>query len=427
MDVASEEDGRHTHARDGDHLMVPFECDICQFRNCCLRDPIPGNQKDSNTLTAIRRANLDAFWSRETSTVTGNLQRMRRDFLETMTTMSIAGLMPERGNPLLHDRIGMKAAIATLVASLRAGRNTANVQWDTVRKTPTWIRHLHDSGLGYHPEALMGGTVKKTTMSSCPTVGVWFESFSRGCRGRMGIVKIQNEPLTSAIYHALDCIATEEWRLAVTEERRREVEDVMCFVTFGFCNGLRGEEVPLVSLKGLLHFWDETANADRPFIMTTLYGKFKGEVDHRWHCLPIPDQTRTNVPARKWISIGLDRRVRLEGRRTGPFFRRPNGRKGKLSDYNEEFRHMIGQVKQRYPKLILEDADPDLFSLWRSMRRGSTLETTGRVPDEIVKLYNRWRSVEHSKAGAPAGLSMHQVYLHVRASLPKMMMYGAAL
>ena len=427
MDVASEEDDRFKKARDGDHVMLPFECDICHFRNCCQRDPVIGSARDENTLRAIRRANLDAFWAREKSTVASNLARMRRDFLETMTTTSILGLMPQRGNPLLQDRVGMKAAIATLNASLRVGKHTTNVQWDTVRKTPTWIRHLHDTGLGYAPDAIMGGATKKTTPSTCPTVGEWFESFGRGCRGRMGIVKVQNEPITSDIYHALDRIATEEWRSANGEDRRRELEDVMCFVTFGFCNGLRGEEVPLVSLKGLLHYWDETARSDTPFIMTTIYGKFKGEVDHRWHCLPIPDRTRTGIPARKWISLGLNRRVYLEGRRTGPFFQRPGGKRARLSDYNEDFRNLIAQVKERFPKIILEDADPRLFSLWRSMRRGSTLETTGRVPDEIIKLYNRWRSVELSKAGAPVGLSMHQVYLHVRSSLPNMMLYGAAL
>ena len=414
MDVESEEQSRFLRARDGDHLLVPFECDLCHFRNCCLRDPILDSERDINTLRAIRRANLDAFWSRETSTVRENLSRMRRDCMETETTTSIVGLLPEMGNPLLVDRVGMKIAIATLVASLREGRNTANVQWDTVRKTPTWIRHLHESGRHYRSNAYMGGATRKATLSDSPTVGDWFGCFAKGCRARMGVVRVQNEPLTSPIFLALDTIATEEWKAATTESTRESIEDVMCYVTFGFCNGLRGEEVPLVSLKGLLHFWDETARADQPFVMTTLYGKFKGEMDCRWHCLPIPDVTRSGIPARKWIGQGLYRRVSIHDRSHGPFFLRPNGKRGRISDYNEEFRRLIGRVKDRYPKLILADADPELFSLWRSMRRGATLETTGRVSDETIRLYHRWRSVENSKAGAPAGLSMHQVYIYNR-------------
>ena len=427
MMVESEEQFRFLIARDGDHLLVPFECDLCHFRNCCHRDPIFDSERDVNTLRAIRRANLDAFWARETSTVRSNLSRMRRDHMETVTTTSIESLLPEMGNPFLADRVGMKMAIATLVASLREGRNTANVQWDTVRKTATWLRHLHESGRQYRSDAVMGGANKKGLISNCPTVGDWYGSFAKGCRARMGMTRVQNEPLTSAIFNALDTLATEEWKDATSEFTREAIEDVMCFVTFGFCNGLRGEEVPLVSLKGLLHFWDETLRADEPFIMTTLYGKFKGEMDCRWHCLPIPDETRSNIPARKWIGQGLHRRVTIQGRTSGPFFVRPNGKRGRTSDYNEEFRRLIGRVKIRFPKLILADASPELFSLWRSMRRGATLETTGRVSDETIRLYHRWRSVEHSKAGAPAGLSMHQVYLHVRASLPNLMLYGKEL
>lgn len=50
MNVESEEDHRFLRARDGDHLMVPFECDLCHFRNCCLRDPILDSERDINTL-----------------------------------------------------------------------------------------------------------------------------------------------------------------------------------------------------------------------------------------------------------------------------------------------------------------------------------------------------------------------------------------
>lgn len=161
--------------------------------------------------------------------------------------------------------------------------------------------------------------------------------------------------------------------------------------------------------------------------MTTLYGKFKGEMDCRWHCLPIPDTTRSVIPAWKWIGQGLHRRVTIHGRSNCPFFMWPDGRRGRISDYNDEFRRLIGRFKDRHPKLILADADPELFSFWRSLRRGATLETTGRVSDETTKLYHWWRSVENSKAGAPAGLSMHQVHLHVRASLPNLMLYGKEL
>lgn len=59
------EDGREQDyrlARNGDHLMgIPFECDLCHFRNVVGRDPVWGQAKDEYTLICIRRANLDTM------------------------------------------------------------------------------------------------------------------------------------------------------------------------------------------------------------------------------------------------------------------------------------------------------------------------------------------------------------------------------
>ena len=65
------------------------------------------------------------------------------------------------------------------------------------------------------------------------------------------------------------------------------IEEMTSFVLIGFRDGLRGEEIPLVSLKGLLFFWDENRADPDPFIMITLFRRFKGETGHMWHCLPI--------------------------------------------------------------------------------------------------------------------------------------------
>jgi hypothetical protein len=53
--------------------MISFECDLCIFRK--LRDqsaPDLTNSIDSLLMLSIRRMNLDALWSRATSTVEGN-------------------------------------------------------------------------------------------------------------------------------------------------------------------------------------------------------------------------------------------------------------------------------------------------------------------------------------------------------------------
>lgn len=55
--------------RDGDHLLHPFQCDDCHFRNIQGRSTMEDNHHDKLFIMRIRRANLDGLWpeSRESS------------------------------------------------------------------------------------------------------------------------------------------------------------------------------------------------------------------------------------------------------------------------------------------------------------------------------------------------------------------------
>jgi hypothetical protein len=131
---------RYQCGRNGDHLMgVPFECDLCSFRNVTGRDPVLGSHNDHFTLVAIQRVLLDAMWAREPDTVAGNWARSRKDFLMAVNHLSLRteSLLPVLGNPTVSDRLGMGVAILTVVTSLQAGINSSNIQYDTMRKTQT--------------------------------------------------------------------------------------------------------------------------------------------------------------------------------------------------------------------------------------------------------------------------------------------------
>ena len=76
----SQDKDRYQRGRNGDHLMgVPFECNLCHFRNMERRDPVWNCAKDVDTLEAVKMVLLDKFWAREERTVMGNLSRMRGD------------------------------------------------------------------------------------------------------------------------------------------------------------------------------------------------------------------------------------------------------------------------------------------------------------------------------------------------------------
>jgi len=112
---------------------VPFECDLCSFRNVVGRNPVITDGRDEFTLTAIRRVLLDVMWAREPDTVTSNWSRARRDYSMAVDNLSLdyRTILPILGNPRVGDRVGLGVALTTVLASLRQGKNAANVQFDT--------------------------------------------------------------------------------------------------------------------------------------------------------------------------------------------------------------------------------------------------------------------------------------------------------
>eukprot|EP00956_Cyclotella_meneghiniana_P043382 scaffold267197_cov149-Cyclotella_meneghiniana.AAC.1 len=156
------EKGAFKCGRDGDYLMgIPFECDLCHFRNVTKRDPELTNSKDCHTLMCIRRAILDALWSRATRTVRSNLNRILADCQSADFTFELHDYLPKLGWPVVEDRVGMAVALVMLNASLRPGQYADHLQYDSMRKTPTWFRNIHEAGTGYSVDTIYAQDEKK--------------------------------------------------------------------------------------------------------------------------------------------------------------------------------------------------------------------------------------------------------------------------
>ena len=97
-------------------VVIPFECDLCQFRNANERDPIKGNSKYKYALLCIIRSIMDAFWIRETSTVLGNFRILRRYYFNSIKVLSIIIPVPIIGTNEVRDLLGMVCALQTLGA-----------------------------------------------------------------------------------------------------------------------------------------------------------------------------------------------------------------------------------------------------------------------------------------------------------------------
>jgi hypothetical protein len=100
------------------------------FQEHLKRNPDRHDENDLEIMDTIWRANLDTFWSRETSMVGANLNEVCQ-----MERMAMHLGLPLNTLPLgprdLQDNLGMKAALAILDRSLDEGIYEDTVQWDT--------------------------------------------------------------------------------------------------------------------------------------------------------------------------------------------------------------------------------------------------------------------------------------------------------
>ena len=86
------ESDRFKQGRNGDDLMTPFECDYCIFRKLYGRNPNEAGNSDDYPMACIRRINLDACWSRVTSSaVSGNASLIRQGLKRLSASVGLEG------------------------------------------------------------------------------------------------------------------------------------------------------------------------------------------------------------------------------------------------------------------------------------------------------------------------------------------------
>jgi hypothetical protein len=98
------------------------------------RDPISSLPQDIRLLKLIRRANLDALWSREPCTVNHTLTACQQGASVAVSLGFKHKLFrPMRPFPL-EDTFGMRTAMVMLERSLKPGKYASHLQFGTVQK-----------------------------------------------------------------------------------------------------------------------------------------------------------------------------------------------------------------------------------------------------------------------------------------------------
>jgi hypothetical protein len=186
---------RHMQARAGDGMMGAMQCELCHFRIIMKQDPDYRCRTNVELIEYIRRATLDGFWARETSTVKNNLRELMR--VETISgRMGMPSITPPLRPFPLEDQCGMAVACALLDRSLDPGIHDTFVQYETFRKTRSAITNVAQVAVGGLGDSI--GAYERNIMwiSDVSTHSFWFTRFMAGLHKRVGDIRKQDKPIT---------------------------------------------------------------------------------------------------------------------------------------------------------------------------------------------------------------------------------------
>jgi hypothetical protein len=420
---------RYLEARDGDHLVTPFQCETCHFRNIMERDPQENLASDVRLVKLLRRASLDAFWCSEPKTVAGTLREARRG----LRIASSLGFRNKLFTPLgpypLEDSFGMRAAVVMLEVSLNPGINDDTVQYGTVRKFRSAFSNIHKASREGQQGSVMMKDTNKMSISTCATDGLFFEKFTKGCHKRMGDTVKPDRALAVEILGEMMFLLEQDWGRTMSNRERWELALEGCFYVISFVCALRGEEVPLVNLAGIREHLVESGAHKIPHVVVALLGRFKNEHgDSNYHLMPIVNVTRSGLEPRKWIERAV-RSCEQMGYTRGFLFRDlETGGKMKANYFEPRFFQRLGIIQSTRPDLIGAGVDiEDQYGVSRSFRRGATSRAADMLlPPDVTNANNRWRTVE--QAGArQTSMTMKDHYTDVRLTLNLLLQFSAAM
>ena len=411
-----EDEYKYLIARPGDGVLAPFQCEGCWFVNIYGRYPREEESfADKCVLTCLRRANLDVFWSRESSTVKsvgGYLKEIVRRAKEADRPVPLEPFEPWR----VEDKQGMGIAIMMLEKSLSKGRNTDYLQFDTTRQLRGAASNVYSAtsqaaSLRYAMKSARG---EVTHLYEGAMQTLFMERFVKGMKIRMPEVKVRNNPMTSVmVKYVLDCLEVEFFDPTTSADRVRDVLMLGAYLCCTYGHSLRGNEGLWVDADRLCrHIEIGKYDQRAPHVLISLLGRFKSEDGDRMHVFPLANITRSGIRIRVWLER-LVSLLRTEGKTGCPAFCDKNGYLLTLADL-EATMHPLLEVLQKddsFPGVIPRGVNVRIWwRLARSLRRGAEVEALEQGVSELdIKFIHRWGRYETSR-GAEPGFNMLEHY-----------------
>ena len=419
----------YLEAREGDSIITPFECNTCIFHRLKFRDPDFALQQDKLMLLTIRRANLDAFWSRARSTVAQNLSKVKM-LMEFSKNVGVDGLFISRKPFPMKDHCGYELAVATLLYSRRPGKHTQSfTQFDTIRKLRSaygnWLRASAQTNQQHF--VLNDDAGKAVRLIDDKSSSLWFQRFNAGMKYRMGVIWKPNKAFSTELL--LKVIEKAESRRIDSEESKHGWTVFVTYIAVSYVISLRGSEGFLLDLGSLRKLKER---ATEEYFWLSLLGRLKGEKVEKEHNIPCSNVTSSGINVRKIVYRLIGEKEKL-GSINGPAISDEKGTMLNATEMDQRLQDVLEEIYQEdaalFPPDIRSTSDiVGAYHCFRSLRRASdTRAIEMRVSQSDIDCVNRWGQDQRNIHGLKLKLPMRQHYTQPELLVQPFVRYTKAM
>ena len=408
-------------ARNGDHLLTPFECDFCVFKKLKHRFPSSENAQDQLLMSCIRRSSLDAFWSRATATVGANRSLVKQQ-ISLSQTLGLEGPFTDYGPSPSEDHCGREVAAAILLKSRwTTGKNSkSHLQFNTVRRLrSSYSNYIRASTLSSQSNlSIVDNKGRYSHINKDPCGSLWFGRFMVGLSHRMGQISFPNLGMSTELLKEFFLRIETNIATANSVEEKHNWIVMTTYCALSYVISLRGNEGFLLDLKSCIDNWD---NHSSQHIVIGLLGRYKGENQDYLHLIPCVNKTKSGLNIRNM----LHRIIRLKqgiGFQDGPLISDRQGMLWSSTTIDEMMSEVLKEIFVNNKSLFdvrIKDLKgiEDNYKSYRTFRRSSdTRAMNMNVSSVDIDVINRWSTVEKSK-GKKTGLSMKHHYAELNILL----------
>ena len=416
-------------ARNGDHALVPFECDHCIFFKLRRRVPDPNKESDKLLQIMIRRMNLDAFWARARGTVIENTNRIKRT-IKFSNSLGLLGPFEHSGPYPDNDHCGYEVAAAILMNSRRPGRyHKSHTQFETIRLLKSsYSSHFNSTpSSNIYPLTWVDkkGNYTKVTTDKCGSL--WFSRFMIGLKIRMGQTFKPNQALSHPLLKATITLAESKIEEVTTSEELDRWITFVSYMVITYVLSLRGSEGLMLDLGGLNKQWKlKRAN----HVIVVLSGKLKGEDNTRLHHIPCAKVTKSGINIEYLIERLLESKLK-HGLVEGPAISNDKGLLLPTKDMDICLHELLVELYSSRPDMFpptINSAEEivENYKCFRSLRRTSnTRALDEKVDGTDIDIVNKWEQVNEKKKKVSQSMKHH--YAEFQLLIKPFLRYTSAM